>query len=170
MENEQNFFFQVQAPNEEQTVDLNLIKLSRRWVFWENYENKEKGNKIDWELSIKKIFKIDDIITFWQFWNNYPGSDPPAIFYNGTTIKQYFFPNKISFFKEKNRIVGLNLFEEGISPKWEDKLNANGTTLTLNYEIRDKDDIGLFLNLIKQYWTKLMIIIMGEGFKLNNFV
>lgn len=66
--------------------------------------------------------------------------------------------------------MGLNLFEEGISPKWEDKLNANGTTLTLNYEIRDKDDIGLFLNLIKQYWTKLMIIIMGEGFKLNNFV
>ena len=87
MENDQNFFLQVQAPNEEKTVDLNLIKLSRRWVFWENYENKEKGNKIDWELSIKKIFKIDDIITFWQFWNNYPGSDPPAIFFNGTTIK-----------------------------------------------------------------------------------
>jgi len=62
------------------------------------------------------------------------------------------------------------LFEEGISPKWEDSLNANGTILTLNYEIRDRDDLSLFLNTIKQYWTKLMLILIGEGFKLNEFV
>ena len=71
---------------------------------------------------------------------------------------------------DKNRIVGLNLFEEGISPKWEDPLNANGTTLTLNYEVKDKCDLSLFLNTIIQYWTKLMLIVMGEGFKLYQFV
>ena len=62
------------------------------------------------------------------------------------------------------------MFEEGISPKWEDPLNANGTTLTLNYEVRDRDDLSLFLNTIKQYWTKLMLIVMGEGFKMHQFV
>ena len=62
------------------------------------------------------------------------------------------------------------MFEEGISPKWEDPLNANGTTLTLNYEIKDRDELLLFLNIIQQYWTKLMLIVMGEGFKLNKFV
>jgi hypothetical protein len=86
----------------------------------------------------------------------------------------FFYENlkliNFSFFNEKNRIVGLNLFEEGISPKWEDPLNANGTTLTLNYEVRDRDDLSLFLNTINKYWAKLMIILMGEGFKLNNFV
>ncbi len=75
-----------------------------------------------------------------------------------------------SFFNEKNRIVGLNLFEEGISPKWEDYLNANGTTLTLNYEVRDRGDLSLFLNTIIQYWTKLMLIVIGENFKLSQFV
>lgn len=62
------------------------------------------------------------------------------------------------------------MFEEGISPKWEDPMNANGTTLTLNYEVRDRGDLSLFLNTIIQYWTKLMLIVMGEGFKLNKFV
>ncbi len=59
----------------------------RSWVFWENYEAKGSA-KMDWNDSIKKIFNFDDIISFWQFWNNYPGSNPSNVFYDGMTLKQ----------------------------------------------------------------------------------
>ena len=66
--------------------------------------------------------------------------------------------------------MGLNLFERGISPKWEDPKNANGTTLTLNYEVKDRDDISLFLPIINKNWSKLMLILVGESLKIADFV
>ena len=56
MENDENFFSQVQAPEEGDLVDSKLVKLNRDWVFWENYEGKPPSQKLDWEDSIKKIF------------------------------------------------------------------------------------------------------------------
>ncbi len=87
MENNEKFLSQVQAPKEDEIVDNNVVKFSRQWIFWENYEPKTSGTKLKWEASIKKICKIDDIITFWQFWNNYPGTDPSKIFFDGLTMK-----------------------------------------------------------------------------------
>lgn len=66
--------------------------------------------------------------------------------------------------------MGLNLFEEGISPKWEDPKNDNGYTFTLSYEIRDRDDLRNFLGLIREYWLKLIMIVLGENFKSYKFV
>jgi len=86
MDNNENFFSQVQAQEEDSTVDLNSVKLMRSWVFWENYEAKG-GAKMDWNDSIKRIFSFNDIISFWQFWNNYPGSNPSSIFYDGMSLK-----------------------------------------------------------------------------------
>ena len=62
------------------------------------------------------------------------------------------------------------MFEKGISPKWEDTKNANGTTLTLNYEVKDRDDITIFLTLINKNWSKLMLIVVGEGLKISEYV
>ena len=88
MENDEKFVSQVQAPKEDEIVDSKLVKFYRKWVFWENYEGKNNSVKLDWEASIKKIFKIEDIISFWQFWNNYPGSEPSKIFFDGLSLKQ----------------------------------------------------------------------------------
>jgi len=86
MDNNENFFSQVQAQEDDSTLDLNAVKLMRSWVFWENYEAKG-GSKMDWNDSIKRIFSFNDIISFWQFWNNYPGSNPSNIFYDGMSLK-----------------------------------------------------------------------------------
>ena len=86
MDNNEKFSPQLKELEEQSTIDLNNVKLSRSWVFWENYEAKG-GTKMDWETSIKKIFNFQDIISFWQFWNNYPGSNPTNIFFDGTSIK-----------------------------------------------------------------------------------
>ncbi len=86
MEYEEQTFTQVQAPEEASTVDSSIVKLQRTWVFWENYESKS-GEKLEWSQSIKKIYTFDDIISYWQFLNNYPGSNPANIFYNGERVR-----------------------------------------------------------------------------------
>lgn len=87
MENDEKFFSQVQAPEEGDLVDMKFVNLSRNWVFWENYEGKAPSVKLEWEASIKKIFEFNDIISFWQFFNNYQGADLSEIFFNGKSIK-----------------------------------------------------------------------------------
>lgn len=71
---------------------------------------------------------------------------------------------------EKKRIVGLNLFEKEISPKWEDPKNASGTILTLNYEIKTFEDIENFLLVINKNWMKLMLIIVGESLEIGEYI
>jgi hypothetical protein len=87
MENNDNYFSEVQAPEESGTVELSKVKFQRTWVIWENYEAKQGGQNLDWSQLIKKIFSFNDIISFWQFWNDYPGSNPSNIFYNGERIR-----------------------------------------------------------------------------------
>lgn len=86
MEYEQNIFSRDDVQLESVKIDLNKVKLQRNWVFWENYEAKS-GEKLEWSKSIKQIFTFNEIISFWQFWNNYPGSNPSNIFYNGDRLR-----------------------------------------------------------------------------------
>jgi hypothetical protein len=87
MDNNENSFSQVQAPVESTQIELSKVKLQRTWVFWENYDSKSKEKSLDWSQSIKQIYSFNDIISFWQFWNEYPGSNPSNIFYNGERVR-----------------------------------------------------------------------------------
>ena len=62
----------------------------------------------------------------------------------------------------------MNLFEEGIAPKWEDPKNKEGKILTLEYRI-DKE-IDLFLKRVEDAWTKLMLSLMGESIVGSKYV
>jgi hypothetical protein len=127
------------------------VTLNRSWSFWENYETKNKEEN-DYSKLLKEIFSFNDIITFWQFWNNYPGSDAKQIFYNGDSIKY--------FFKEKYRIIAMNLFVKGIKPEWEDEKNKKGKTLILEYIINK--DLEQFLSVVSVSWQNLMGYLIGE--------
>lgn len=167
MNNETTFLDQVDAvPEDSKTVDKKLVEFQRTWVLWENYlqdkkadaENADKDK--DWNTQIKKVFSFNDLITFWQFWRAYPGSDPKDIFYDG---ERYIY-----FFHTKRRIEGLNLFNEGIQPEWEDPQNSKGRILQLQYEI--KSDIDDFLALIKQFWLRLVLLLIGESLPCSKLV
>ena len=81
-------FTKVDIPEiENTTVDEEMVTFSRNWTFWETYEAKNKSSNIGWGGTIKKIFSFKDIISFWQFWNNYPGSNFSEVFYNGEKLK-----------------------------------------------------------------------------------
>ena len=112
---------------ESNTVEKEKVLLKRSWSFWENYDLKDKKEKKDYSKLLKEIYTFNDIISFWQFWNKYLGSNTKNIFFNGENIK--------FFFKEKFRIIAMNLFESGIRPEWEDSKNKKGKVLTQEYLI-----------------------------------
>ena len=168
MKNEKTYLDSVQVVPEEstRTVEKSLVELQRNWVFWENYQLTEKTNSAadnnDWNEQIKKIFTFNDLISFWQFYNAYPGSDPKNVFYDGEKF--------ILFFDSKKRIDGLNLFTEGISPEWEDPQNSGGVILAMQYDIKKSNEHEEFLNYIKDYWLKLILFLIGESMPSSSLV
>ena len=136
---------------ESSTIEIEKVKLKREWSFWENYGVKN-NEKIEYSDSLKEIFTFDDIISFWQFWNKYPGNDTKKIFYNGEYITY--------FFKEKYRIIAMNVFEKGIRPEWEDEKNKKGNVFILGYD--PKSELDKFLYSVTNTWIKLIINLIGE--------
>ena len=137
---------------ESNTIELNEVLLNREWSLWENYESKNKTQN-NYSSLLKEIFTFNDIISFWQFWYNYPGSDIKKIFFNGEYISY--------FFKEKYRIIAINIFQKGIKPEWEDKNNQQGNILTLGYTIKN-EEVKNFLNQAADLWEKLICLLIGE--------
>ena len=129
---------------------MNAVKFSKTWTFWETYISKEK--KLEYNDSNKLIFKWDDIITFFQFWNKYPGKDIKNILFDGNNLKY--------FFNEKYRINSMNIFQEGIKPMWEDEQNKGGKYFQLDYKIKN-DEMDTFSELANIHWKKLALTTMG---------
>ena len=131
-------------------ISLNSVQFSKSWSFWESYSS--KTIKLSYEESNKEIYKWNDIISFFQFWNKYPGNDIKNIFYDGINVKY--------FFKEKFRITSINVFIEGIKPMWEDEQNKGGKYFQLDYKVQ-KDKMDEFINASNYQWKKLMLSLMG---------
>ena len=138
------------TPEIKKDIPLNAVKFSKTWTFWETYISKEK--KLEYNDSNKLIFKWDDIITFFQFWNKYPGRDIKNILFDGNNLKY--------FFNEKYRINSMNIFQEGIKPMWEDEQNKGGKYFQLDYKIKN-DEMDTFSELANVHWKKLALCTMG---------
>ena len=147
------------APNleESSTIEKSKVLLNREWSFWENYESKNKEEK-DYSKLIKEIYSFNDIISFWQFWNNYPGQDIKKIFFDGEFLRY--------FFKDKYRIIAMNIFQKGIRPEWEDEQNNKGNILILGYNIKN-DEVNEFLVKAQDLWVELICLLIGETLPFN---
>ena len=146
-------------PEKKNDISLSLVKFSRAWAFWENYTNKTKD--LDYNKSNKLIFKWDDIITFFQFWNKYPGNNIKNIFFDGEHVKYFFEDNK--------RIISMNIFVDGILPMWEDEKNKGGKFFQCDYQIQ-KDKLDKFIDLANFHWKKLILNVMGGGIPHADFI
>ena len=146
---------------ESNLIEEKKVRLNREWSFWENYEPKEKNQKnLDYSMLLKNIYSFNDLISFWQFWNKYPGSTPSKIFYNGEVIRY--------FFREKYRIIAMNLFQSGIRPEWEDEKNKRGKVLTLEYLV--STDLDKFMETVEKTWTSLMLSLIGENLFYSQYI
>ena len=138
------------TPEIKSEIPLNAVKFKKSWTFWETYVSKTED--LSYENSNKLIFKWNDLITFFQFWNKYPGRDIKNILYDGNNLKY--------FFKEKYRINTMNIFQEGIKPMWEDEQNKGGKYFQLDYKIKN-DEMDTFSELANVHWKKLALCTMG---------
>ena len=138
------------TPEIKSEIPLNAVKFKKSWTFWETYVS--KTNDLSFENSNKLIFKWDDLITFFQFWNKYPGRDIKNILFDGNNLKY--------FFKENYRINAMNIFQEGIKPMWEDEQNKGGKYFQLDYKIKN-DEMDTFSELANVHWKKLALCTMG---------
>ena len=138
------------TPEKKVDIPLNSVTFNKSWTFWESYLSKTV--KLSYDDANRKIFKWNDIISFFQFWNNYPGKDIKNIFFDGYIVK--------FFFNEKYRINSMNIFQDGIKPMWEDEKNNGGKYFQLDYQIQ-RDQMDEFSKLANFHWKKLALITMG---------
>ena len=149
----------VISPPKKEDIPLSSVQFSKTWTFWESYLC--KGQKLSYDESNKAIFKWNDLITFFQFWNKYPGNDIKNIFFDGYNVKW--------FFKEKFRINSMNVFQDGIKPMWEDEKNKGGKYFQLDYQIQ-KDQMEEFSKLANFHWKKLILGTMGGTLPHSEFI
>ena len=138
------------TPEKKSDIPFSSVKFSKTWTFWESYISKDI--KLSYNEANKQIFQWNDIISFFQFWNKYPGKDIKNIFFDGYNVK--------FFFKEKYRINSMNIFQEGIKPMWEDEKNKGGKYFQMDYQIQ-KDQMEKFSELANFHWKKLALSTMG---------
>ena len=138
------------TPEKKSDIPFSSVKFSKTWTFWESYISKDI--KLSYNEANKQIFQWNDIISFFQFWNKYPGKDIKNIFFDGYNVK--------FFFKEKYRINSMNIFQKGIKPMWEDEKNKGGKYFQMDYQIQ-KDQMEKFSELANFHWKKLALSTMG---------
>lgn len=154
--------------SESDTIKKSLVKLTNSWSFWENYEPKDQKDKSKlkqkgYDQTLKEIITFDDIITFWQFWNNYPGSNFENIFFDGTKVKY--------FFEDMKRIISINLFLKDVLPQWEDDHNNGGRNFQLEYMVKETiQSVPAFLNTIKDSFLKLICELIGGSMPQAEFI
>jgi len=149
------------TPEKKVDIPLSSVKFSKRWAFWESYSAKSKTEKIiSYDETNKQIFNWSDLITFFQFWNKYPGKDFRNIFFDGNNVK--------FFFEKKYRINSMNIFQEGIKPMWEDEKNKGGNYYQLDYQVQ-KDRMEEFA-IANKYWKKLALSVMGGSLPYSEYI
>ena len=149
------------SPEKKNDIPLSSVKFSKTWAFWESYVPISKTTKLSYDDANKKIFTWSDIITFFQFWNKYPGKDFRNIFFDGINVK--------FFFEEKYRINSMNIFQEGIKPMWEDEKNKGGKYYQLDYQVK-KERIEEFAIPANNNWKKLALCVMGGSLPFADYI
>ena len=147
------------TPEKKSDIPLNAVQFSKCWTFWETYIS--KAVKLEYHDSNKLIFKWHDLITFFQFWNKYPGKDIKNILFDGNKVKL--------FFNQKYRINSMNIFQDGIKPMWEDNKNKGGKYFQLDYQVQ-KDKIEDFVKAANFNWKKLALCTMGGSLPHADFI
>ena len=117
-------------------VTLDLTKkhpLEHSWTFWfDNPNGKQK--QTTWGQTLRSVYTFKTIEDFWCLYNNVV---PPSRLVTG---------------------ADLHVFKEGIEPKWEDPMCANGGKWTVTF-LRQSSK-----GTTDASWLNLLLAMIGEQF------
>ena len=130
--------------------------LGTEWVFYEvreTFERKktEKAKMSDYLNNIIPVFTFKNLIDFLHFWKNtdYSKITPLLIDPHQGIIRKI---------KDTDLKIGsIALFKSGISPTWEDKVNAKGGEYGMRFSEDDPSKIAA-------RWEKIIFSLVGGTF------
>jgi len=111
------------------------MPLKRSWVLWEQVATATR------DYATRKVVVFSTAQEFWEIWNGVP---QPSELLDGKR------------FMREAAIDAIMIFQEGISPEWEDTANANGG----HFQIHLKPPTGG--GQIDEYWNNLVLAVIGE--------
>lgn len=91
-----------------------MYPLKNTWVVYDH----TKSDSCTYEASTRKICEFNNVINFWQIFNNYP--KPSKLFNNG------IYRPMMKCTEGNKEISSISVFKKGILPKWEDPVNKFG--------------------------------------------
>jgi hypothetical protein len=121
----------------------NLYPLKNTWVMYDH----TKSDSDTYEASTRKICEFNNVINFWQIFNNYP--TPSLLFNNGVyrPIMKCSDGNK--------EISSISVFKQNILPKWEDPMNAMGAEVSKRKFSKEP------LKELDSNWIDILIACVG---------
>jgi hypothetical protein len=125
-------------------LNENLYPLKNTWVMYDH----TKSDSETYEASTRKICEFNNVINFWQIFNNYP--NPSKLFNNGIyrPIMKCADGNK--------EISSISVFKKGILPKWEDPVNKYGAEFSKR-KFNKKDS----LKELDSNWLDILMACIG---------
>jgi hypothetical protein len=128
--------------NDCEIIITNIYPLKYTWILYDHI----KSDNESYDLNMRNICEINDVIKFWQIFNNYPM--PSKLFNNG--IHRPLMNSR--------EISSLSIFKKGILPKWEDSVNMYGAEISKR-KFNKKNP----LEELDKDWINLLMLCLGSN-------
>lgn len=130
--------------NSSNQLNENYYPLKNTWVLYDH----TKSDSDTYEASTRKICEFNNVINFWQIFNNYP---VPSKLFNDGIHRPLMKCNGIS-----KEISSISVFKKGILPKWEDPVNKYGAEFSKR-KFNKKDS----LKELDSNWIDILMACIG---------
>ncbi|KAK8800422.1 translation initiation factor 4E [Blastocystis sp. subtype 4] len=135
--------------------EITVHKLEHSWTIYEQVQfHNEKDKKKGYLNSFEKICTFSTAEGFWLNWNRIP--TVTQLFYDGENRIIKRVDERFPEDKPKDiKIEGQSIFKDGITPEWEDEVNAKGGELRVEFDVSAHDTLGKF-------WETIVLTLIGE--------
>lgn len=141
-EGEYNFLITEQLKN-------NYYPLKNTWVLYDHI----KSDSDTYKDSTRAICEFDDIVGFWQVFNNYPR---PSKLFHTSSVRPILTEIDEENVRIKKEITSISIFKKGILPKWEDPINKKGAEFS-----KRRFNKHLALQELDDNWYELILACIG---------
>ena len=122
-------------------------KLRFKWNLWVQMDIDMKQQElVDYKASTKTIACFDSIQSFWEVFDAVP---QPSVFLQGTNVTLQDCDQSVN---------SLMIFREGVSPEWEDPINADGGHLQFHWKPN-----SVTPGQLDEYWNNVVLGIIGNN-------
>jgi translation initiation factor 4E len=117
-----------------------------KWQLWVQTDiDPRQQDTVDYKDSTRSIAEFDTVGSFWSVFSAVP---QPSVFAQGLGVE----------ISESNSVINsLMLFRRGVSPEWEDPVNADGGHFQFHWRPN-----GISPAQLDEYWNNLVLAVVGN--------